>query len=162
MARREEFLFDAGVEAEDGGGVLPIFVDGGGGALAGLDGLLGVGERVPGFADLDDGAAAVPTIGREELLPEGVVDRKGGTMERAVSMTDTLVAGCAVLEVEEVGIVLELGPLSGGPGGLDGEVVLGAEVVEVVGLVDGLDVASESVEGFAAAVGVEKQSGDGG
>lgn len=80
MARREYFLFLAGVEAEDGELVLAVLVECGGGFLAEIDGVLGVGQGVLGLADLDDGATAVPAVGREELLPERVVDRESGTM----------------------------------------------------------------------------------
>lgn len=80
MAWREYFLFLSGVEAEDGELVLAVLVECGGGFLAELDGVLGVGERVLGLADLDDGATAVPAVGREELLPERIVDRESGTM----------------------------------------------------------------------------------
>ena len=80
MSRREDLLFGAGVEAEDGELVLAVLVECGGGFLAELDGVLGVGERVLGLAYLDDGATTVPAVGREELLPERIVDRECGTM----------------------------------------------------------------------------------
>ncbi len=80
MARREYLLFGAWVEAEDGELVLAVLVECGGGFLAELDGVLGVGLLIFRLANLDDGATAVPAVGREELLPERIVDRECGTM----------------------------------------------------------------------------------
>lgn len=161
MAGREDLLFLAWVEAEDGELVLTFLVECCGGFLALLDGLLGVGQGVLGLAYLDDGAAAVPSVGREEFLPEWVVDRECGAMENGMRLADTFVGGCAVLQVELVAVGLVLRPLGCRASRLGGEIILSAEVVAIVVLVDGLDILGEALEGFLLAVLVQKEGGDG-
>lgn len=90
-------MFDARVESEDGEFVLPLLVDGSSSLFALLDGPLRVGHRMFGLAHLDDGAAAVPAVGREKLFPEGVVDRQRHVVEHGVRFADPFVGGGAVL-----------------------------------------------------------------
>ena len=76
-------------------------------------------------------------------------------------LADTLVGSSAVLKVEGVGVGLVLSPHGSRTGRLRGEVILGTEIVEVVVLIDGLDVASETLERFLLAVLVDEEGGDG-
>ena len=85
---RENLVFDARVESEDGEFVLTLLVDGSSSLFALLDSPLRVGHRVFGFAHLDDGAAAVPAVGREILFPERVVDRERHVVEHGVRIAD--------------------------------------------------------------------------
>lgn len=161
VSGREDLLLLAGVEAEDGELVLTFLVECCGCFLSLLDGLLGVGQGVLGLAYLDDGATAVPAVGREELLPEGVVDRECGTMENGMRLADAFVGGCAVLQVELVAVGLVLRPLGSRASRLGGEVILCTEVIAVVVLIDGLDILGEALEGFLLAVLIQKEGGDG-
>lgn len=77
-------MFFAGVEAEDLRFVLPFGVWLKGGGFAAGDGLGGVGRAAAVLADLYDVAAAVPTVWREELVPERVIGWQGYTVEWTV------------------------------------------------------------------------------
>jgi hypothetical protein len=69
---------------------------------------------------------------------------------------DTVVADSAVLEVVAVAVGGELLPLGSHLGGGVGEVVLGAEVLGVVGPVDGTNVVQKLFEGLATTVGIDE------
>ena len=105
-------------------------------------GALGVADREVGvvFGYGDHCAAAAPSVWRGVLLPKLVIYRQGYAVEYAVRCTDALVVGGAVLEVYEVLVALEVRPFGRHLRRLYSLVVLGAEVLVVVVLVELLNV----------------------
>lgn len=146
----EGFLGDAGVVAEDAFWVESegVFSEG--------DGLVvGCGCGLAG-EDLDDVAAAVPSVAWIEVLPEGVGDGECDSFEAGVFGADAVVACCAVLEEVAVAVLCVLFPFCCHGGGGGGEVVFCGEVLFVVGFVDVFDFFEELCEWFSGSVGVEQ------
>lgn len=77
-------MFFAGVEAEYFGLVAAFGVELGCCCPSAGDGLGGVGRAAAVLADLYDVAAAVPTVWREELVPERVIGGQGYAIQRSV------------------------------------------------------------------------------
>ena len=151
---RKELEGLAGVVAED------LLLVGFGAVVAAAHGEVGVALGVLALAHLDGGAATAPAVGGEVFLPEGVAGREGDAMQQAVALADVLVSCGAVLEVVAVAVALYLLPAAGHEGGAYGVLVLGAEVVVVVGARDGKDVFLECVEGFDVAAFVGEAEAD--
>ena len=97
-----------------------------------------------GLSYLNYCATAVPSIGWIVGLPEGVGRRERHAVERSVFGTHLAVAGRAVLEVVAVAVFGELLPLGCHLGRGLYEIVLGTEVVRVVGVVDSLNVVQKA------------------
>ena len=98
------------------------------------------------FEDLNGGATAVPAIRREIGLPEGVGRREGDAMEGGVFGSYRSVVSGAVLEIVTVAVGGELFPTRSHLSGSVCEVVFGAEVVTVIGIVDFLNVVQKLFE----------------
>ena len=79
---REDLFLLAGIETED------LLLGFGGAGLPACNGLFGVALRVLATAYLYGGAAAVPTIGREVVVPEGVGGWQGNAIEGGVFLTE--------------------------------------------------------------------------
>ena len=77
-------MFFAGVEAEYFGLVAAFGVELGCCCPSAGDGLGGVGRAAAVLADLYDVAAAVPSVWREELVPERVIGGQGYAVEWTV------------------------------------------------------------------------------
>ena len=150
----EGFAGDAGVEAEESFGV----------ALEGFAGA-GHGLVVWSFgvfilAYLNGCAPAVPAVGRIVGGPEGVGGRECDSGEGRMLGAHMVVAGGAVLEVIAVAVAGDLLPFGGHGGGGVSKVVLGAQVVLIVGFVDRLNVIQKAFEGLSNAILIE-QGGEG-
>lgn len=136
----ESFPLDSRVEAEHTAVVAGESVSGS------FFGLVAGRFGVFFLTDLDGGAPAVPSVRREIGMPEGVGRREGDAMEGSVFGAYRAVVGGAVLEIVTVAVGGELFPTRSHLSGSVGEVVFGAEVVTVVGIVDFLNVVQKLFE----------------
>ena len=151
IVRGESLLLLSGIEAEDA-----LFV--------GLQCLLAAGHGlvmgrfgVFGLAYLDGGAAAVPSVRRIVGGPEGVGGRECDAGEGRMLGADMVVSCGAVLEVVSVSVAGDLLPFGGHGGGGVSEVVLGEEVVSVVGRIDLSNVVIKAFEGLTKPVLIEER-----
>ena len=147
----ESLLLLSGIEAEEA-----LFV-GLQRLLAAVHGLVVWSFGVFGLAYLYGCAAAVPSVRRIVGGPEGVGGRQSDAAEGGVLGADVVVAGGAVLEVVSVAVAGDLLPFGSHGGGGVSEVVLGEEIVSVVGSVDLSNVVIKAFEGLTKPVLIEER-----